>query len=316
MSQDRPNSRTITSTEGMQVTVVDRGAALQSIRVNSRDGVVPVVVAYESTDDYRRDPFYLGPTVGPVANRIAGASFTLDDVCYALDCNEAERGNCLHGGVHGLHARQFDLELDEDARRIDCRLAVADGADGFPGTRQFRVSYWLIDDRSLAVEFVAETDRDTHVNLANHAYFNLGGALDDHHLRVDASAYTPLDEAMVPTGDVDDVTGTPFDLRRWQRLGHRSFDQNFVLNGSGDEPRLAAQLRCPASDLTLSVLTTQPGLQVYTGDFLADPFEPRQGICFEAQGFPDAPNQPGFPPTRLSAGETYRQTTIYRFESG
>lgn len=212
-----------------------------------------------------------------------------------------------------MHSQKFSMECDESASTIKCHVELTDGFGGFPGNRSFEVDYKLLDEWSLAIDFKATTDRDTVVNLANHAYFNLGGQLDDHRLSVFAETYTPVDKVLIPTGEKRDVSDSVFDLRELQPLGARKFDHNFVLAEAGDEPRPAAVLESPETGLQLTVLTTQPAMQVYTGDYLSDPFHPRQGMCFEAQGFPDAPNQPKFPSIRLEAGKTYRHRTVYQF---
>jgi aldose 1-epimerase len=304
---------TIGTERGLSVSIVDVGATIQSIRLPTPRGRIDAVLSYAKPSDYRTNPYYLGSTVGPVANRIRNAEFRLNGAPHRLDANDGERGNCLHGGTQGLHRQEFSLERDTSKPIIRCRTDLSHGVGGFPGNRRFEVIYELIDDWSLAIDFRVATDRDTVVNLANHAYFNLGGSIDEHRLRLYSDRFTPVDDSMIPTGELRSVDDSRFDLRELQSLGDRKFDHNFVLADSGGEARPAAQLESPVTGARLTVLTTQPGLQVYTGDYLSDPFHPRQGICFEAQGFPDAPNQPHFPSVRLDAGTTYRQRTIYKF---
>ena len=309
----RPRTETIGSDNGLRITIVEIGACIESILVPTSSGPINAVMSHSDPASYGIGSFYLGSTVGPVANRIRNAAFRLNDTWYRLDTNDADRGNCLHGGTNGLHRQRFAVDRDESKPKVRCQADIADGHGGFPGNRSFEVTYELLDDWSLAIDFNVTTDRDTVVNLANHAYFNLGGRLDEHLLRVFSDSYTPIDDAMIPTGEIRDVRGSEFDLRELQSLGGRQIDHNFVLKGCDDELRPAAQLESPETGLQLTVLTTQPGIQVYTGDYLSDPFHPRQGICFEAQGFPDAPNQPNFPSIRLEAGATYKHRTIYRF---
>jgi aldose 1-epimerase len=311
--QPLPTVETFGSDSELLVSIVDIGATIQSISVPTPRGRIDAVLSYAEPRDYRQDPYSLGSTVGPVANRIRNAEFKLNGVRYHLDANEAKRGNCLHGGRDGLNRQQFSLERDVSTPIIKCRTDLADGFGGFPGNRSFEVAYELLDEWSLAIDFNVRTDRDTVVNLANHAYFNLGGRLDNHRLRVCSETYTPVDDSMIPTGELRDVHGSEFDLRELQSLSDRQFDHNFVLGESGGELRPAAELESPITGLRLTVLTTQPAIQVYTGDYLLNPFHPRQGICFEAQGFPNAPNQPNFPSIRLEAGATYKHRTIYRF---
>ncbi len=308
-----PKETVIQSGNGLRVSVLDVGAGLHTIHVPSDDGPVPVILNYASPTSYLADPFCVGSTVGPVANRIGGAAFSLNGQRYHLEANETEHGNCLHSGERGLHRTRFETRLRDGGQGITFEAPVADRADGFPGNRRFTITYEFIDDWSLAIRFLVNTDHDTPVNLANHAYFNLGGSIDDHQIRVQADAYLPVGDTLVPTGTVASVQDTPFDLRRWQMLGHRSIDHNFVLRESSGQLRPAVDLRSTLTNLQLSISSTQPGLQVYTGDSLSHPFSPRAGICFEAQGFPDALNQAGFPSTILRAGEEYQQTTVYRF---
>lgn len=310
-----PVTETIKARGGLSVTIIDVGAAIGSITLPLSGRFVDAIVCYQELSSYHTDPYFLGSTVGPVANRIRNAAFTLNGVQYRQDANDANRGNCLHGGSTGLHRQRFSLEHNENTQVIRCRTNLSHGLGGFPGNRSFEVAYELIDDWSLAIDFKVTTDRDTVVNLANHAYFNLGGPLDDHRLRVFAESYTPVDDSMIPTGELRDVRGSGFDLRELQSLGDRRLDHNFVLGESRRETRPAAQLESPSTGLQLTVLTTQPAIQVYTGDYLSDPFHARQGICLETQGFPDAPNQPNFPSIRLEAGATYSQRTIYQFAS-
>lgn len=306
-------TETLEASGGLSVTIVDIGATIESLIAPSPDGSINVVLSYDEPRAYQTDPYYLGATVGPFANRISNSTFTLGGTKYQLDTNEMDRGNCLHGGTNGLHRRQFSIVRDACGSRISCRSKLDDGDGGFPGNRNIEVVYALIDDWSLAIDFIVETDQDTIVNLANHAYFNLGGPINEHWIRVDSDAYTPVDDSLIPTGELRDVSGSEYDLREFQQLQDRRFDHNFVLDRSKKKTKLAAQLLSKETGLELSVLTTQPAMQVYTGDYLSHPFHQRQGICLEAQGFPDAPNQPGFPSTRLEAGATYRQRTIYRF---
>jgi len=303
----------IESPKGLHLAVLDRGATIRALEVATDRGPTNVVLSYPDVEDYLTDDFFVGATVGPFANRIRGARFQLDGEEITVNANEAATGHCLHGGRHGLHQQEFDLQVDAEKRRINCSTELPDGAGGFPGRRSVSVTYQLVNDNQLAIDFRVETDRDTVVSLANHAYFNLGGALADHEIQIRADAYTPVDESKAPTGEIRSVVGSEFDLRRLTSVGDQYFDHNFVLPGDGNEPRRVATLRSRASGLQLDLHTTQPALQLYTGDYLQSPFEPRQGLCLEAQGFPDAPNQPAFPSAQLAAGSTYWQRTIYEF---
>ena len=320
-------SVTIRSDAGLSVTVLDRGATLQSIRVPTASGPVETILGYERLEHYLDDPHYLGTTVGRYANRIGGASFRLDGVDYMLDANEQPAGHCLHGGRDGLHRQFWSLGHDPANRSVECRHVSPDGAGGFPGAVDLIVKYQILDELSLLIECSATSDRSTVVSLANHAYFNLDaehGAIDTHELAVFADYYTPVDATKIPTGEIRFVDETPFDLRERRRLADeapggddpRRYDHNYALPGPPGELRRVAELYSPATDLCLNVHTTQPGLQLYTGDFLGPPFRPRQGLCLEAQHYPDSPNQSGFPTARLAPGERYCHRTIYEFSPG
>ena len=190
-----------------------------------------------------------------------------------------------------------------------------DETDGFPGRREIAVKYRIVSDLCLALEFHVATDKTTVLSLANHAYFNLGGRIEDLEICVRSDGYTPVDSSKLPTGELRPVAGSLFDLRTPVLIGDKVFDHNFVLNKRTGDLQRAATLRNPENNLRLDLHTTQPGLQVYTGDHLSAPFTSRGGLCLEAQGFPDAPNQSSFPSARLEAGESYRQRTIYAFSS-
>jgi aldose 1-epimerase len=299
---------------GLRVTILNLGAAITSIMVPAADRLIDTVLSYPEFEDYLDDPFFMGSTVGPYANRITSGRFTLNGQEYFLQRNETSTGHCLHGGENGLHRQYFDLQRDAGGTRIQCRAVLANDAGGFPGRREVIVVYQIVNGLSLAIEFQVTTDRNTVISLANHAYFNLGGNIEDHNIRVWSDAYTPVDDTCAPTGEIRSVAGGKFDLRMLTRIGGKVFDHNFAVNKCSGEPERAATLQYPGSGLQLDMYTTQPGVQVYTGDHLAAPFKRRQGLCLEAQGFPDAPNHPGFPSTRLVAGKTYRQRTIYAFK--
>ncbi len=301
------------SRAGLRLSVLNLGAAIHRLDVPAADGPRNVVLTYADVAAHANDPYYVGATVGPYANRIRDARFALDGEPFAVEANELSTGHCLHGGSEGLHRQLFSLEADPGGASVHCRCELHDGVGGFPGNREVEVVYRWLDDWALGIDFAVTTDRDTVVSLANHAYFNLGGSIDDHVLRIDADAYTPTHASGVPTGEIRSVTGTVFDFRRAKRVAAVRFDHNFVLSGHTGTSRLVAELGSGDDDLQLKLHTTQPGLQLYTGDALGRPFAPRAGICLEAQGFPDAPNQPQFPSTRLAAGSTYRQRTVYEF---
>jgi len=275
-----------------------------------------VLLGYPAIGDYQEDPYYVGATVGRVANRICNAEFALHDEKFLLNANEPPHGHCLHGGVGGLHRQDWRMSGSADGRSVVCRHRSNDGDQGFPGTVDFEVQYAIRDRCSLVIDFRAVTDTETVVNLANHAYFNLDGGpttVDAHDIRLCADRFTPVDSRMIPTGELRSVDGSMFDLGETQALGSRVLDANFVVNGEFGRLRTAAEIASRRSGIRLRVQTTQPGMQVYTGDHLGHPFFPRQGICLEAQNFPNAPNEPAFPSARLLPGEIYEQRTVYAF---
>lgn len=303
---------------GITVDLLNRGAAIAGIRLHGVGNrpEVDTVLRYSSDSDYDEDRFYLGSTVGPVANRLNGGRFSLHGSALSVEVNEKDRGNLLHGGNQGIHQQVFQASPTRDAHRLVFSRALPHLSDGFPGERLITVCYELTDVSSLQCDFMASTDRPTVMNLANHAYFNLGGPLAEHELRIFASGYTPFNDRQIPIGTIESLserdTGSDLDFSDWRELQDRAIDHNFVLFG-GSKMRGAASLRLAESNLQLDVLTTQVALQVYTGDGLSTPFASRAGICLEAQGFPDAPNQPTFPSILIEPGHTYRQRTIYRF---
>ena len=312
LDEESLETATLESPAGLRLEVLNLGATLRSFVVPAAAGRVNIVLGYPDLEDYRADTLFMGVTVGPFANRIRDARFALGGTHYELDANEKATGHCLHGGSNGLHRQAFTLHTDPERQSIACRTILPNGLDGFPGEREVTVTYRLLGDFSLAVDFDVITDRDTVVSLANHAYFNLGGTIDEHEIAICADSYTPVDPSKAPTGEIRSVKDSAFDLRSLQRLGQRRFDHNFVLADESREPRLAATLRSRDNGLQLEVLTPQPGLQLFTGDALPAPFNPRAGLCLEAQCFPDAPNQPAFPSARLGAGSRYRQRTVYK----
>lgn len=301
------------------VDLLNRGAAIAGIKLHGVGNLpeVDTVLRYTSSNGYVNDPFYMGSTVGPVANRLDGGYLNLPTGVFPLPVNELNLHNVLHGGDLGLHQHVFQASSMRDAPRVVFSLALPHLSDGFPGDRLISVGYELTDPSSLQCDFMASTDRTTVMNLANHAYFNLGGPLAEHDLRVSARRYTPLNEQQIPTGEIANLSevgaaSSELDLSDWRGIESLELDHNFVLS-EGSKLKNAASLRLRKSNLQLDVLTTQPALQVYTGDGLATPFSSRAGICLEAQGFPDAPNQPSFPSIILEPGKTYRQRTVYQF---
>ncbi|WP_084108491.1 aldose epimerase family protein [Knoellia aerolata] len=326
---------TLASETGLELTVLDLGATVQSIRLPNGEGrSVEVVLGYDDVAGYvsPTNP-YLGATVGRYANRIAGASFTLDGVTYAVSANEGP--TCLHGGVDGFHARVWTV-TDHGPDSLTLELVSPDGDQGFPGQLTARATY-VVAGGDVSVDYEATCDAPTVVSLTNHAYFALGGpdggGVDAHVLSVQADEYLPVTTASTPEGRTEPVAETPLDLRTPAPLGPRvrsahpqvarvvGIDHTFVLGGSGT--RTAARLEHPATGRALEVDTDQPSIQVYTGNRLDGTLAGREGrllrqgdgICLETQQYPDAPNQPSFPSAVLRPGETYRSHTRWTFSS-
>jgi aldose 1-epimerase len=324
---------TLTNASGMRVTVMNYGATLTSVCVPDRDGQLDNVTLYlDTADDYLRGHPLFGSVVGRYANRIAGAAFTLDGERYELTPNAG--ANHIHGGREGFQRLLWEAEPVERDKAVGVRLTHTspDGHEGYPGNLQVTVLYEVTDDNQLRMEYRAVTDKPTHVNLTNHAYWNLRGALSgdilDHVLTLDAEAYLPTDEQKIPTGEIRPVEGTVMDFRQPCRIGQRieqvegkNYDHCYVLNKPADERlSLAARAVDPASGRVMEVFTTQPGVQLFTASFLSDrlrtkrgAYGPYHGFCLETQHYPDSPNRPHFPSTVLRPGETYHELTVHRF---
>jgi aldose 1-epimerase len=314
---------TLRSPAGTEAEIWTWGAVIRDLRVPVAGGLRSVVLALGRFEDYPARSPYLGALVGRYANRIAGGRFTLDGVDHDLDRNEKGM-TTLHGGRAGFSQVVWDI-ADRDAASVTLRLTSPDGDMGFPGRVEATCRYALTDTGGLTVALTATTDRATPVNLSQHSYFNLSGAptCADHMLTVHADAYTPVDDAAIPTGDIVPVAGTHLDFRTARRLGddHPLIDHNFVLRGPAGTLRPVAEVT--GGGLRMTVTTTKPGLQVYDGSFLdptlpgagGRPVMPRAGLCLETQFFPDSPNQPGFPECILRPGQTYRHETRFDFQA-
>lgn len=300
---------------GVRVRVLSYGGIVQSVEVPDRDGrTADVALGFADLDGYltHPEPFF-GALIGRYANRIAGGRFPLDGRSYALAQNNGP--NSLHGGERGFDKRMWDVTPVEHGLRLT-RISPH-GEEGFPGSLEVTVTYTLDESGALRFAYEAVTDAPTVVNLTNHSYFNLAGAdagdAGGHELRVDAARFTPVDGHLIPTGALDDVAGTRFDFRQPRKVG-AGYDHNFVLDkGVTAGPVEVAELHDPASGRVLTVSTTEPGLQLYTGDHLSEPFAPGDGIALETQHFPDSPNRPEFPSTELRPGQVYRSETVYAF---
>lgn len=276
---------------------------------------------------------YFGCIVGRVSNRVAKGKFSLGGKEYALAVNNGP--NALHGGVRGFDKVVWQAAEIPGKTAIRFRYVSPDGEEGYPGTLITQVTYSLSDSGTLSIEYEATTTRPTPVNLTNHVYFNLDGAKSgstilQHPLAIAARKYTPTDATLIPTGEIADVAGTPLDFTTATPIGDRihqikadpvGYDHNYVLDSGGKELALAARASSPSTGITLEMRTTEPGVQLYTGNFLDGKVHGKAGVaypqyggfCLEAQHFPDSVNRPSFPTTILMPGETYRQTTTYRF---
>ncbi len=322
------------------VAVTSHGAYIVSILAADRDGTLAdVTLGHGDLPGYLEDGPYLGAVVGRYANRIAQGRFSLDGKAYTLARNNGP--NALHGGPEGFHRRLWTPRIvsGPEGESLELSYTSPDGEEGFPGTLTATVTYSLTSDGGLRLDYAATTDAATVVNLTNHAYFNLAGEgagdILGHRLRLEADSFTPVDETLIPTGELRPVEGTPFDFREPTAIGARiddpdpqlerggGYDHNFVVRGAAGELRRAARVVEPGSGRVLEVLTTEPGVQVYTGNFLdgsvvgksGTPYGRREGFCLETQHYPDSPNHPDFPSVVLRPGETYEQTTIFRFDT-
>ncbi|MFF3983713.1 aldose epimerase family protein [Streptomyces sp. NPDC001797] len=298
---------------GTRVRVLSYGGIVQSAEVPDRDGrTADVVLGFAGLDGYLENPGpYFGALVGRYANRIAHARFPLDGVTYSLEPNNAP--NSLHGGARGFDKRVWEATAVEHGVRLT--RVSPHGEEGFPGRLAVAVTYTLDESGALHISYEAVTDAPTVVNLTNHSYFNLAGSghAGGHELRIAASRYTPVDADLIPTGEPADVSGTRFDFRTARKIGS-GYDHNLVLDkGVTETPVEIAELYDPASGRTLTVATTEPGIQLYTAEHLTGPFAPGDGVALETQHFPDSPNRPDFPSTRLDPGRTYRSVTVYGF---
>jgi aldose 1-epimerase len=314
---------------GAEVLLLDHGASIQSFHVPAGGESANVVLGYTDPVDHLRDTYYIGSVVGRYTGRIRHGVFYLGGHRVEVETQQAAGGHSLHGGPGGFHSRTWSLGAESGGDTAVFSYRSPDGEQGFPGALDASIRYRL-EGTALIVELTAISHADTVVNLANHAYFNLGRSrsIDGHEITINADAYTPIDSQGIPNGDIVPVTNTDFDFRQGatlrRRLAGRSegFDHNFVLNKNGvrafsvgdrDAP-IAASAFSADTGLRLNVYTTQPGLQFYTGQFLGKPFKPFEGFCFEAQAFPDSPNHPQFPSTVLRAGERYNEIVVYEVE--
>ena len=325
----------LTNSKGMTAKVMTYGAILTELDVPDKNGkTADVVLGFDDLKGYLDGHPYFGSNVGRVANRIAKGKFTLDGKEYTLATNNGP--NHLHGGKKGFDKVVWKAEIvpSKEEQAVKFTYVSPDGEEGYPGTLTASVTYTLTDANELRIDYTATTDKATPVNLAHHSYFNLAGAgngdILDHEVTINADKYTPADDTLIPTGKIEPVKGTPLDFTKPTAIGKRigelkgepgGYDLNYVLNGGErKEPHLAAKVHDPKSGRIMEVLTTEPGLQFYTGNFLdgkvkgkGGVYKKHYGFCMEAQHFPDSVNHPEFPSMILKPGQTYAQTTIYKF---
>jgi aldose 1-epimerase len=327
----------LTNASGMKAKVTNYGATLTELDVADRDGKFEgIVLGFDDLKGYLGGHPFFGSTVGRVANRVARGKFTLDGKEYKLAVNNGP--NSLHGGLKGFDKKVWKAVPEEraDAVAVQFTYVSPDGEEGYPGSLTNTVTYSLTNENELKIDYKATTDKATPVNLTNHTYFNLAGPASGnvlgHELMLEADEYTAADDNLIPTGEIKSVKGTPLDFTTPATIGSRfdrltgepkGYDHNYVLRSGGKRLALGARVREPKTGRVMEMYTTEPGVQFYTGNFLDGKMKGRggvayhkqQGFCLEAQHFPDSVNQPKFPTVILRPGETYAQTTVYKFSA-
>lgn len=329
---------TLSNGKGLTMQVTNFGCRVVTLFTPNRDGNMDdIVLGYENLDRYvhNKGERFLGATIGRYGNRIAAGKFTLDGKDYQL--STFDNGQCLHGGDKGFDRVVWNVDSVADNYILFSYLSK-DMEEGFPGNLFVKMSYRLTDNNEFRIEYSATTDKATPVNLTHHSFFNLkgegNGSINTHELCIAAHYYTPVDSVLIPTGELADVSGTPFDFRKPLPIGRRlneenkqldnckGYDHNFVLNRkSGSELEFAASVYEPSNGRYMEVWTTEPGLQFYGGNFFngktlgksGKPYKYRESFALETQHFPDSPNQKGFPSTILEPGETYKHICVYKF---
>jgi aldose 1-epimerase len=328
---------TLSNAAGMQVEIITYGGIITSMKLpNAAGGLNDVVLGYDSLSDYEKGSPYFGALIGRYGNRIADGSFTLDDQTYTLVQNDGK--NHLHGGTKGFDKVVWnaDSKIEDNKAVLQLHYLSQDMEEGYPGNLHTVVVYTLTNDNMLEVAYKATTDKKTVVNLTQHAYFNLSGAKDilDHELLLQAPRYLPIDETLIPTGEIASVEGTPFDFTSFKTIGRDiemesiqlerglGYDHCWVLDNPNKELQTAALLKEASSGIQMEVRTDQPAIQFYSGNFLdgTNPmkqsdlfYDYRSGLCLETQHFPNAPNEASFPSTELSPGEVYSTKTQFKF---
>jgi aldose 1-epimerase len=330
------NLYTLVNNKGAEVRISNYGGLIISVKVPDRNGKFgDVVLGYDNLNDYIKNSPYFGAIVGRYANRIAKGKFTLDGQEYTLAINNGP--NALHGGLKGFDKQVWQPTslMTADGPSLELRYVSKDGEEGYPGALSVTAVYSLSDDNALKLELSATTDKDTVVNLSQHSYFNLAGKGDilNHQVMMPADKFTPVDSTLIPIGELRPVDGTPFDFRQPTAIGARigqddeqlkfggGYDHNWVINKTPGQLGLMARVYDPESGRVLEVLSTEPGLQFYTGNFLDGTitgkggwvYQKRNAFCMESQHYPDSPNQPNFPSVVVKPGQVYRNTIIFKF---
>lgn len=330
---------TLTNANGMKAKIINYGATVVSLEVPDRNGkFADVVLGYDNIEGYVADKSYFGAIIGRYGNRIGKGKFKLDGKEYQLSINNGE--NQLHGGTEGFNKKVWTVEATDESnlgQSIMLSYISKDGEEGYPGTVKLTVNYQLTNQNELKINYTGTTDKTTILNPTHHSYFNLTGdpnkTILDEELWIGADKFTPVDEGLIPTGELTDVKGTPMDFRQPTKVGARinddyeqlklgrGYDHNFVLNKHQELIPKIASVYDSSSGRFLEMWTDQPGVQFYTGNFLDGTimgkngikYQFRTGLCLEAQHFPDSPNKPNFPSVVIKPGQVYRQTTIYKF---
>jgi len=333
----------LTNKKGMEVSITNFGATVVTVRVPDRSGkAADVVLGFDNLEGYENGKSYFGATVGRYANRIGGGQFSIGGKTYTLPKNNGN--NTLHGGIVGFNKKVWKAReiASKEGESLELSYLSADGEEGFPGNLSVKVVFTVAADRNeLKIDYSASTDKDTVLNLSNHSYFNLAGEgngdILDHVLTLHAKQFTPVDNTLIPTGELRDVAGTPMDFTSATVIGKRidddyeqlvfgkGYDHNWVLarSDSGNGATLAAEAYDPKSGRRLEVLTTEPGVQFYSGNFLdgsakgkgSKVYGRRAAFCLETQHFPDSPNHPNFPSTLLKPGSVFHSETVFRFSA-
>lgn len=329
---------TLRNAKGVEATICNYGGIVTSLKVPDRNGKMgDVVLGYDNLAGYLKETPYFGALIGRYGNRIAQGKFTLDGNQYTLATNNGP--NALHGGIKGFDKVVWDAKpvMSPDGASLELRYVSRDGEEGYPGTLTVTALYTLTPDNALRLEYMATTDKDTIINLTQHSYFNLAGQGDilGHKVMIKADKFTPVDSTLIPTGELPPVAGTPFDFRTATTIGARindaneqlkfggGYDHNWVIAKPAGKLGLMARVDEPTSGRVLEVLSTEPGLQFYSGNFLDGTitgkggvvYQHRNGFCMEPQHFPDSPNKPNFPSVVLKPGQVYHNTIIYRFST-